>query len=195
MRTVTARNPAPPIRQDPSQPSGPDDVGLVQRARAGDLDAFEALYRKHVGRVHAICLRLAGDRDLAEDWTQEVFIRVWRNLQTFRGDSGFATWLHRISVNVSLSGLRSSGRHAMRELSGEDQESLTRPAAGLSADGVRDLEAAIQALPAGARSVFVLHDIEGYRHGEIAELTSLAVGTCKSQLHRARRILREVLSP
>ncbi len=177
------------------QPLRCETPGLVQRARAGELEAFEALYREHVGRVHAICLRLAGDRDLAEDWTQEVFILVWRNLRTYRGESSFSTWLHRISVNVSLSGLRSSNRRAMRELLGEDEKVCSRPAGGLPVDGVRDLEAAIQGLPAGARTIFVLHDIEGYRHDEIAEMTHLAVGTCKSQLHRARRILREVLSP
>jgi len=168
---------------------------LVSRAASGDLGAFEALYREHVGRVHAICLRLAGDRDLAEDWTQEVFIRAWQKLQTFRADSSFTTWLYRISVNVSISGLRLSGRRAMRELAGQDEEARAHPAGGLPADAVRDLEEAIQALPAGARTVFVLHDVEGYQHGEISGVTGLAVGTCKSQLHRARRILREVIGP
>lgn len=174
------------------QEDGPD---LVQRAREGDLEAFEDLYRDHVGRVHAVCLRLAGDVDLAEDWTQEVFIRVWQKLGSFRGESRFSTWLHRLAVNLSLSKLRSSSRRSMHELLGEDPEIWSRPARGLSADGLRDLEEAIQALPAGARVVFVLHDVEGYKHEEIADMTGLAVGTCKSQLHRARKLLREVLTP
>lgn len=167
---------------------------LVKRAQAGDVAAFETLYRQSVGPVFAVCRRIAGSEHLAEELTQEVFLRAWRKLASFRGESAFATWLTRLAVNEAISGTRRQRRWSARVTLEDDLEKL----AGGSDDpspGVRfDLERAIQALPAGARAVFVLHDVYGYAHEEIARSTGNAVGTCKAQLHRARRLLREVLS-
>ena len=169
------------------------DGDLVRRAAGGDVRAYEMLYRKHVGRVHALCLRMARDRSEAEDLTQETFIRVWERLGSFRGQSAFSTWLHRVTVNVVVSELRRRGRWRERASVQEGAEvGVAKPA--FSAGGDLDLERAIAALSPRARLVFVLHDVEGYKHGEIAGLTGLAVGTCKAHLHRARRLLREELS-
>jgi len=171
----------------------PDDAFLVARARAGDVAAFEQLYRQNVGRAYALCLRMTADAALAEELTQEVFVRAWQQLKTFRGNSAFATWLHRIAVNVVLSERRTRSRRAARITPMRDVAALDAPAAPLS-PGVRmDIEEALARLPEGARTVFVLHDVEGYRHNEIAAMTGIAVGTSKAQLHRARRLLREAL--
>jgi RNA polymerase sigma-70 factor (ECF subfamily) len=169
-----------------------DRDDAVERARIGDLEAFEELYRASVGRVHGLCLRMCRDPHLAEELTQESYILAWRKLATFRGDSRFSTWLHRIAVNVILGHFRSAGRR-LDALSGEDAEPvepvvLTVP--GLAVD----LERAIAGLPTGARTVFVLHDVEGYTHEEIAQMAGVAVGTSKAQLSRARTLLRKVLS-
>lgn len=166
---------------------------LVRRAQGGDAHAFEQLYRRSAGRVHALCLRLTGDRVRAEELTQDVFVRCWEQLRSFRGESAFTSWLHRLAVNVVLMAARSERRRVRRvaptgdpaELGGEGR--ATDPTARL------DLEAAIRRLPTGAREVFVLHDVEGYGHAEIAELAGIAIGTSKAQLHRARRLLREML--
>src|SRR5881398_998874 len=144
-----------------------DSSDLIQRAQQGDQAAFEALYRAHVGRVYALCLRLTADRARAEELTQDAFVRAWERLASFRGESAFSSWLYRLTVNVVFLGQRA---------------------------GQLDLERAIAALPPGAREVFVLHDVEGYRHHEIARLNGIAVGTSKAQLFRARRLLREALS-
>lgn len=170
-----------------------DRNDAVERARIGDLEAFEELYRASVGRVHGLCLRMCRDPHLAEELTQESYILAWRKLATFRGDSRFSTWLHRIAVNVIFGHFRSAGRR-LDALSGEDAEPvepvvLTVP--GLAVD----LERAIAGLPTGARTVFVLHDVEGYTHEEIAQMAGVAVGTSKAQLSRARTLLRKVLSP
>jgi RNA polymerase sigma-70 factor (ECF subfamily) len=165
----------------------------VQGARAGDVAAFEELYRATVGRVHCLCLRMCRDPQLAEELTQESYIRAWQKLATFRGDSQFSTWLHRIAVNVVLGHFRSSGRR-LDAVSGDEVEPVEQvvPAApGLALD----LERAIAALPTGARTVFVLHDVEGYTHDEIARMAGVAVGTSKAQLSRARALLRKALSP
>jgi RNA polymerase sigma-70 factor (ECF subfamily) len=164
---------------------------LVRRAQDGDRSAFERLYREHVGRVYALCLRLAGDPARAEEYTQDTFVLAWRKLGSFRGDAAFSSWLHRIAVNTVIQAGRSEGRRRSR-IARSDDGATPEPAG--ATPGLRiDLERAIAALPPGARSVFVLHDIQGYRHAEIAELTGLAVGTLKAQLHRARRLLRERL--
>ena len=173
-----------------SRPVLESDVAL---AAGGDRDAFERLYRANSGRVFALCIRMVGDRAAAEELTQDVFVRAWEKLGQFRGDSSFSTWLHRLAVNVVLNARKQQGRHRARheEMDGEN-ESLSQ--AGLPVPGMRlDLEAAIALLPAGARKVFVLHDVEGYRHEEIADQLGLAVGTSKSQLHRARMALRRHL--
>jgi RNA polymerase sigma-70 factor (ECF subfamily) len=167
---------------------------LVRRAQAGDSDAFAALYRTHVGKVHALCLRLAGDAHGAADLTQDVFVRAWESLASFRGESALGSWLHRLAVNAFLGTRRASSRRERRVFLVEDPAVLERgdetAAPGLS----MDLEQAIAALPKGARTVFVLHDVEGYQHEEIARMTGIASGTSKAQLFRARRLLREALA-
>jgi RNA polymerase sigma-70 factor, ECF subfamily len=166
---------------------------LVARAQAGDQTAFRDLYRTHAGRVYALCLRLTGDARDAEERTQDVFVRLWDKLRSFRGESAFSSWLHRLAVNVVLTERRATGRRESRVTPAEDPAALERnrgnPTEGLSID----LERAIAELPDGAREVFVLYDIEGYGHAEIAGLTGIAEGTSKAQLFRARRLLREKL--
>lgn len=158
------------------------------------MDAFEPLYRAHVGRVFALCLRMTADQDRATELTQDVFIRCWERVGTFRGDSQFGTWLHRVAVNVVLERARSSRRQADRFEARDDTDTLPGAAVAPRHDERMDLERAILALPAKARQVFVLHDIEGYRHREIAQLTGSAQGTLRAQLHRARKLLMEALS-
>jgi RNA polymerase sigma-70 factor, ECF subfamily len=166
---------------------------LVARAQAGDQTAFRDLYRQHAGRVYALCLRLTGDARDAEERTQDVFVRLWDKVGSFRGESAFSSWLHRLAVNVVLNERRTSGRREQRVMSAEDPGALERnrrnPTEGLSID----LERAIAELPEGAREVFVLYDIEGYGHAEIATMVGIAEGTSKAQLFRARRLLREKL--
>lgn len=166
---------------------------LVQRAQTGDTRAFEQLYRENVGRVHALCLRLSGDAARAEELTQDVFVRAWEKLGSFRGESAFSSWLHRLTVNVVLGERRSAGRRGAREIETEDLSVYEHPVRGLEPGEQMDLERAIAHLPAAARTVFVMYAVEGYAHGEIAELTGRAEGTCKALLHRARKLLREAL--
>lgn len=172
--------------------SAPLDDRIV-RACAGDESAFEALYREHAGRVFALCLRLSGDRIRAGELTQDVFVRCWEKLRSFRGESAFGSWLYRLAVNVVWMTNRGDRRREQRVIPVESPDVHERPRAG-GADGVGiDLEQAIAGLPEGAREVFVLYDVEGYRHEEIAQMTGIAVGTSKAQLFRARRLLRERL--
>lgn len=170
---------------------------LVARAQAGDQTAFRELYRQNAGRVYALCLRLTGDARDADERTQDVFVRLWDKLRSFRGDSAFSSWLHRLAVNVVLNERRTTGRRERRVTLADDPDNVVgaHHAAPLpSPSGLSiDLERAIAELPDGAREVFVLFDIEGYGHGEIAELTGIAEGTSKAQLFRARRLLREKL--
>jgi RNA polymerase sigma-70 factor (ECF subfamily) len=167
---------------------------VIRRAQRGDQAAFQQLYREHVGRVYALCLRLTGNAALAEERTQDVFVRVWRKLGSFRGESAFSSWLHRVTVNVVFMERRAAGRRWARVEATADPEALERGREGPSPALALDLERAIAALPDGARQVFVLHDVEGYRHEEIAGLVGIAVGTSKAQLFRARRLLRESLT-
>jgi RNA polymerase sigma-70 factor (ECF subfamily) len=176
----------------PAPQADRSEAELLRGAVQGDTESYEALYRKHVGRVHGLCLRMARDPTEADDLTQETFIRVWQRLGSFRGESGFSTWLHRVAVNVVVSELRRRGRWRDR-IAGQEASDVPAPVA-FSAGGDLDLERAIAALPPRARLVFLLHDVEGWKHGEIAEQTGLAVGTSKAHLHRARQILREELS-
>jgi RNA polymerase sigma-70 factor (ECF subfamily) len=171
-----------------------DEVRLVRGAQRGDTRAFEALYRSHVGRVYAVCKRLAGDTARAEDWTQDVFVQVWEKIGSYEGRSRFSTWLYRLATNRAIDGLRADIRRSRREAPVEDPESWTEPGPPPRPERTMDLEAAIASLPAAARLVFVLHDVEGYRHRDIAEMTGMAEGTSKSQLFRARGLLRERLS-
>ena len=166
---------------------------LVARAQAGDQTAFRDLYRQHAGRVYALCLRLTGDARDAEERTQDVFVRLWEKVRSFRGESAFSSWLHRLAVNVVLNERRTTGRRELRVMTAEDPGALERNR-GSTTEGLSiDLERAIAELPEGAREVFVLYDIEGYGHAEIAGLVGIAEGTSKAQLFRARRLLREKL--
>jgi RNA polymerase sigma-70 factor (ECF subfamily) len=167
---------------------------LIARAQAGDQIAFRDLYRLHAGRVYALCLRLTGESGAAAERTQDVFVRLWDKLGSFRGESAFSSWLHRLAVNVVLNERRTTGRRELRVMPSSDPAVLER-GGGESMVGLSiDLEQAIAALPEGAREVFVLYDIEGYGHAEIARLVGIAEGTSKAQLFRARRLLRESLS-
>lgn len=166
---------------------------LVERAQAGDTTAFEALYREQAGRVYALCLRMAGDAGSAEELTQDVFVRVWQKLALFRGDSAFGTWVHRLAVNVVLQKLRGEKRREKRVHFTDDLGTFDQGGSRATPGKRIDLERALETLPPGAKAVFLLHDVEGYKHEEIAEMTGSAVGTSKAQLHRARKLLRKAL--
>ena len=166
----------------------------IRRAQAGDVNAFELLYREHAGRIFALCLRLqAGNSAEATELMQDVFIKAWRRLATFRGDCAFSSWLHRMAVNTMLENARSDRRRIGRVLPMDDTSLLPGAARSSGVELKMDMEDAIASLPRGARLAFVLHDVEGYQHQEIAEQLSVSVGTVKAQLHRARRLLRERL--
>lgn len=167
----------------------------VEKARAGDRLAFEKLYRSHCDHIYGLCWRLCGgDSALAEDMVQEAFVRAWNKLDLFKGDSRFSTWLHRLAVNVVLSDRRIRVKRLRREqVFDENIERLQVGDRDVTAGLRQDLEAAIAGLPERARTVLILYDIEGYRHDEIAEMTGMAVGSSKAQLHRARKLVREVL--
>jgi RNA polymerase sigma-70 factor (ECF subfamily) len=169
-------------------------LDCIRRAQAGDVDAFEVLYRENSGRVYALCIRLrGGDKSDATELMQDVFVKAWRRLATFRGDCAFSSWLHRLAVNTMLENARSERRRTARVLSMEDTSLLPGAAQSTNVDLKMDMEQAVASLPKGARLAFVLHDVEGYQHQEIAEQLSVSVGTVKAQLHRARRLLRERL--
>lgn len=165
------------------------DAELVARARENDIRAYEQLYEMHVGRVLALCVRLCNDRDMAEDLTQEAFVQAWRKLGSFRGDSAFGSWVYRIAANTALSYLRKQTPFKKSlELTDIDEPSMRE-----DTDEQIGLEAAIAALPDGARTVFVLYSLEGYTHDEIAGLLGIAQGSSKAQLHRARQLLQQTL--
>jgi RNA polymerase sigma-70 factor (ECF subfamily) len=167
------------------------EVDDVRRAAGGDTAAFERLYRAQVGRIHSLARRMVGEED-ADDATQEIFIRAWNKLDTFRGDAAFGTWLHRLGINFLL-GWRTS-RARDRERFRQNEVALdTAPARRSDAALRLDFESAIGRLPDGAREVFVLHDIEGFKHREIARMLGVTEGTTKAQLHRARMALRQYL--
>ena len=168
---------------------------VVRRAQAGDAAAFEILYREHSPRLFALCLRLSGGtRTEASELMQDVFIRAWRGLGTFRGESAFSSWLHRLAVNAMLESVRSENRRTARVLTMDDPASVGAAAVVESPDLQVDLERAIAGLPPGARMAFVLHEIEGYKHEEIAQQLGVATGTVKAQLHRARKLLIQALN-
>ncbi|HEU4563097.1 MAG TPA: RNA polymerase sigma factor [Gemmatimonadaceae bacterium] len=180
----------------PPTPVGdaPTDVSL---AAAGDRRAFERLYRTHVNHVFSVCVRMCGDRARAEELTQDVFVRVWEKLPLFRGESAFSTWLHRLAVNVVLNERKVESRERSRSAPDAGADDDDGDAYGASAPPSHadrmDLETAIATLPPGARKVFVLHDVEGFKHEEIAEMLGVTSGGSKAQLHRARLLLREAL--
>jgi RNA polymerase sigma-70 factor (ECF subfamily) len=168
------------------------DADCIRLAAAGDVCAFEQLYRDHLPRVHSLVRRLTGGRD-ADELTQDVFVRVWHKIGTFRGDSAFSTWLHRLAVNVVIERFRTESTRQRRLHDGE--AIFDRLAAPMRRRDLKiDFEAALERLPDGAREVFVLHDVEGYKHHEIATLLGVSAGTSKAQLHRARMMLRRHLS-
>jgi RNA polymerase sigma-70 factor (ECF subfamily) len=156
--------------------------------------AFEQLYRSHVGATMALCLRWVNDPAQAELLTQDIFVKVWEKLHTFRATGPFGAWLRRVAVNVIIEDRRKGARAAKWLDQGEWDESRA-PAGRDSIDEAMDLEKAVAALPEGARAAFLLHDVYGYRHREIAELLGTAEGTAKAQLHRARTLLRQALKP
>jgi len=168
------------------------DAALVAAARGGDMKAFERLYRLHIGRVLGLCLRMTKRRDIAEDCAQQCFVRAWRNLAAFEGRSAFGTWLHRIAVNEVLTYGRNHGTRVEASDAGEPVEELAEAGGGeFDAGEVVDVERALATLPDGARHVVVLQAVYGYSHEEVADMLGIAVGTCKAQLHRGRRLLRE----
>lgn len=182
----------------------PEDHHLARAAASGDAHAFERLYRLNVDRIHGLCLRLCnGDSARAEQATQDAFVRAWEKLGSFRGESRFSTWMHRLTVNVVL------GEHRLlrRWVTFEDEQQSSpdgdddsrgldpiEPARQDDLGSRIDLERALAKLPKGARTVLMLYDVEGYQHEEISELTGIAVGTSKAQLHRARRLLQAMLA-
>jgi len=166
---------------------------LVEQAQTGDSRAFEALYRRLVGRTYALCLRMARDGQRAEELTQDVFVRAWERLGSFRGESKFTTWLHRLAVNVVLQEGRSKGRREAREMLVENPGDYLRRVKEEFPGTRMDLERAIASLPEGARKVLILRDIHGYKYDEIAEMQGVALGTVKAQIHRARKMMREKL--
>lgn len=175
------------------QPAFPNQASDAELAANGDVQAFERLYRGHVDRIHTLVRRMLGD-DLADEVTQDVFVRAWQKLGTFRGDAAFGTWLHRVAINVVLGRRRKLAIHRERFLadatltlemmSGRDRTGTTGP----------EFEAGLRNLPPGARQVFVLHDMEGFKHREIAKLLGVTTGTSKAQLHRARMVMRTFVS-
>jgi RNA polymerase sigma-70 factor (ECF subfamily) len=182
-------------------PSGITEAEAIERAKNGDAHAFEDLYSMHKRRVYSLCLRMVGNTAEAEDLAQEAFLQLFRKIGTFRGESAFSTWLHRLSVNVVLMHLRKKGLNevSLDEMMEPQQEDGPKKDIGArdnvlagSIDRV-NLERCVESLPPGYRIIFVLHDIEGYEHNEIAEMMGCSIGNSKSQLHKARMKLRDLL--
>jgi RNA polymerase sigma-70 factor, ECF subfamily len=196
-REPPTENPTAGGERSDATPAGvAADVAL---AAAGDRRAFERVYRAHVDRVFSICARMTADRTMAEELTQDTFVRAWDKLALFRGESSFGTWLHRLAVNVVLNARKAEGRNRLRMPVStderEDETGIEAPSPIVFAPGEwMDVEAAIKRLPTGARRVFVLHDVEGYKHEEIGEMLGITAGGSKAQLHRARMLLREALN-
>jgi RNA polymerase sigma-70 factor, ECF subfamily len=211
LETLADFAPNPPTDVSPVtlSPHAEDELALVALAKGGDVDAFERIYHRHAGYVFALCVRMTADRTRARELTQDVFVQAWQQLGKFRGDAALASWLHRIAVNVVLMSVRSDRRRQARVALIEDLQPQSHDGEAtrqsredeIGSEGVAprdvgqaiDLERAIAALPPGVRRAFVLHDVEGYRHDEIARMTGSAPGTLRAQLHRARRLLMEAL--
>lgn len=181
-------------------PKASSETQLVARAQRGDEGAFAALFEAHKRRVYALCLRMTGDTAEAEDLAQEAFLQLFRKISTFRGESAFSTWLHRLVVNVVLMHLRKKGLQQvpLEEMDNSQEDTVKREYGDddrrlLGSIDRLALGRAIEQLPPGYRAVFVLHDVEGYEHNEIAQIMNCSVGNSKSQLHKARLKLREAL--
>ena len=189
-------------RQRPAQPVALTEAEAIRLAQAGNAAAFEFLYQLHGRRVYALCLRMVGNPADAEDLMQEAFLQLFRKIGTFRGESAFSTWLHRMTVNVVLMRLRKKSlpTDSLEETLEPDAEN-SAPKRDVGAPDLRltgavdrvNLERCIEKLPPGYRTVFVLHDVQGYEHNEIADIMGCSVGNSKSQLHKARTRLRELL--
>lgn len=175
------------------QQGRPNHASDARLAAEGDVRAFERLYRSHVDRVYSLVHRMIGP-DLVDEVTQDVFVRAWQKLGTFRGDAAFGTWLHRLAINVVLGRRRQLAVRRERFLADSEPalESISRP--GAAETQGPEFEAGLRALADGARNVFVLHDMEGYKHREIAELLGVTTGTSKAQLYRARMVMRKYVS-
>ena len=178
---------------DAGREAAPPIEALVRKAQGGDADAFESVYRQSVDRIYALCLRMSSDPAAAEELTQDVFVRAWQKLGSFRGESRFTTWLHRLAVNLVLQDRRTKGRRGAREESVADLERYSSHARRAMTGTRVDLERAIASLPPKAKNVLVLRDIQGYKYDEIAEITGVSLGTVKAQIHRARALVREKL--
>ena len=177
-----------------------NEAELIERAKQGDAQAFQALYDKHKRRVYSLCLRMTANTAEAEDLTQEAFLQLYRKIGTFRGESAFSTWLHRLSVNVVLMQLRKKSLPVVSlEETTQGEEDTPKKDFGaedLALAGSIDrlqLQKAVDDLPPGYRMIFVLHDVEGYEHNEIATIVGCSIGNSKSQLHKARMKLRDLL--
>jgi len=191
--------------REPEQQKRPsnefDEASAIERAKQGDGEAFQALYDKHKRRVYSLCLRMTANTAEAEDLAQEAFLQLFRKIATFRGESAFSTWLHRLSVNVVLMHLRKKGLPVVSleettQGSEEDSPKKDFGAQDLALAGSIDrmqLQRAVDDLPPGYRTIFVLHDVEGYEHNEIAQIVGCSIGNSKSQLHKARMKLRDLL--
>jgi RNA polymerase sigma-70 factor, ECF subfamily len=194
-----------PVKGDLTEPrkrqgAGLSEAAAIEKAKQGDAEAFEVLYNLHKRRVYSLCLRMTANAAEAEDLTQEAFLQLFRKIGTFRGESAFSTWLHRMAVNVVLMQLRKKSLPVVPlEDTVETEEEAPKKelgAADLKLTGSLDrlqLERAIERLPPGYRTIFVLHDVEGFEHNEIAEIAGCSIGNSKSQLHKARIKLRELL--
>jgi len=190
-----SRSPAPSARVDAA------DAGVLARAQAGDHQAFAQLYSLHKRRIYSLCLRMVGNVAEAEDLTQEAFLQLHRKIATFRGDSAFSTWLHRLAINVVLMQLRKKGLSLISldeamDPAPDEGPSRSFGAPDITLTGAIDrlaLERAVADLPAGYRLIFILHDVEGFEHNEIASMLDCSIGNSKSQLHKARLKLREAL--
>src|SRR5215831_16669107 len=184
------------VAGEPAQSAS--DLELARAAAAGSSAAFEKLYEQHHRRVYSLCLRMLGNASQAEDLTQEVFLQVYKKISSFRGDSAFTTWLHRLTVNQVLMHFRKRGvklEHTTEE--GDFTEVVDTPLQSTRRISMIErlaLDRAIAQLPPGYRTVFVLHDVEGYEHEEISKMLDVSIGTSKSQLHKARMRLRELLT-
>jgi len=183
-----------------SQSDRLSEAEAIERAKQGDASAFETLYNLHKRRVYSLCLRMTANTAAAEDLTQEAFLQLFRKIGTFRGESAFSTWLHRMAVNVVLMQLRKKGLNVVpleETMEGEEESPKKEP----GGDDVRlagsvdrlQLQNAIGELPPGYRMIFLLHDVQGYEHNEIADIVGCSIGNSKSQLHKARMKLRELL--
>lgn len=162
---------------------------LIAQAKQRNQNAFKRLYEKHLGKVHGLCLRMTGNRQLAEEATQEVFIQVWRKIDTFNGDSSFSTWLHSLTANTTISYMRKQKNWLQRMVHSDNYEAMAQQLPAGAATDEEHLYACLARLPERARMVFVLHAIEGYRQEEIATSLGIAIGTVKAQFHRARELM------